>query len=209
MDPMEAESLLRNLDRRTQQVEQILRTLPTREEVRAEIRNAVRPSAGDESLRETTAKLATREDLAAAIAPLATQGQLADAIAPLATQAQLAAAIEPLATKKELTAAVELLATKAELAAAVEPLATKKELTAAVEPLATRNEMREEGERTRRHFDVVAESLRDDIRLIAESQVSLQKGGKQDKREIDGILKTHEKRIGGLEAANARMRKRR
>ena len=36
-----------------------------------------------------------------------------------------------------------------------------------------RTEIREEGIVTRRHFDVVAESLRDDIRLIAEGLVAL------------------------------------
>ena len=36
-----------------------------------------------------------------------------------------------------------------------------------------RQEMREEGIATRRHFDVVAESLRDDIRIIAEGLIAL------------------------------------
>jgi len=36
-----------------------------------------------------------------------------------------------------------------------------------------RQEIREEAMTTRRHFDVVAESLRDDIRLIAEGLVAL------------------------------------
>lgn len=39
--------------------------------------------------------------------------------------------------------------------------------------LATRAELREESERTRRHFDIVAERLRDDIRLLDEGQASL------------------------------------
>lgn len=34
-------------------------------------------------------------------------------------------------------------------------------------------EIREEGVSTRRHFDVVAESLRDDIRIIAEGLIAL------------------------------------
>ena len=33
--------------------------------------------------------------------------------------------------------------------------------------------MREEGERTRRHFDVVSESLRDDIRILADGLVAV------------------------------------
>jgi len=36
-----------------------------------------------------------------------------------------------------------------------------------------RQEIREEGATTRRHVDVVAESVRDDIRLIAEGLVAL------------------------------------
>ena len=69
------------------------------------------------------------------------------------------------------------LATKADLEAAIEPLATRAELRAAIEPLATRTELHaaiaESEERMRRHFDVVAESLRDDIRLIAEGLAAL------------------------------------
>jgi len=59
------------------------------------------------------------------------------------------------------------LATKDEL----KTLATKEELRAAVAPLATREELRlavqEEGERSRRYMDVLTESLRGDIHLIA------------------------------------------
>jgi hypothetical protein len=47
-------------------------------------------------------------------------------------------------------------------------LATKEGLRTAVEEAA-----REEGERTRRHFDMVAESLRDNIKIIAEGHLSL------------------------------------
>ena len=47
-------------------------------------------------------------------------------------------------------------------------LATKSDLAAAVEPLVTRAELR-----ARTHFDVVAESLRDDLRLIAEGLAAL------------------------------------
>ena len=64
-----------------------------------------------------------------------------------------------LATKEEL----RVLATKEELAAAIAPLATKQELRA---------EIREEGERSRRYMDVVAEALRSDIQLLAEHVAS-------------------------------------
>ena len=106
--------------------------------------------------------LATKADL------LATKAEL---------EAAIAGAIEPLATRAELRAAIEPLATRAELRAAIKPLATRAELRAAIEPLATRAELRaaiaESEERMRRHFDVVAESLRDDIRLIAEGLAAL------------------------------------
>ena len=114
---------------------------------------------------------------------LATKGDLQAAVEPLATKAELRAAIdaavEPLATKAELRAAID---------AAVEPLATKAELRAAIdaafEPLATKVELRdlrtevlarvtESEQRIRTHFDVVTESLRDDIKLIATAFESL------------------------------------
>ena len=44
-------------------------------------------------------------------------------------------------------------------------LATKEDLKA----FATKDDVREEGERTRRHFDVVAEQMKTDIALVAES----------------------------------------
>lgn len=67
-----------------------------------------------------------------------------------------------LATKADLDAAIAPLATKAELATAIAPLATKAELAAAIAPLATRSEML-----------ALHESLRDDIRILADSVLSL------------------------------------
>ena len=167
MDAMEAEDLLKKLDRRMQNVEQILPTLPTREEMRAEIRAEIR-----------------------------------EAVRPLATKEELA----KLVTNDKLEGIVATLATKEDLAAAIAPLATKAELAAAIAPLATKAEMREEGERTRQHFDVVAESLRDDIRLIAESQVALQAEVRLGRKDLDGRLNNHDKRITRLEASDARKR---
>jgi hypothetical protein len=85
----------------------------------------------------------------------------------LATRHDLHAAIAPLVAHEEMHAAVT---------AAVAPLATRDEMhvaiAAAVAPLPTRDEMRTairaEGEETRRHFDVVAESIRSEVRVIAE-----------------------------------------
>ena len=56
-------------------------------------------------------------------------------------------------------------------------LATREDLKAAIAPLATKAELRaaiaESEQRMRTHFDVVAESLRDDVRLVAEAVVAL------------------------------------
>ena len=76
------------------------------------------------------------------------------------------------------------LATRDDLQAEIEPLATKAELRAAIEPLATKAELRDlrtdvlarisdSEQRMRTHFDVVTESLRDDIKLIASAFDSL------------------------------------
>lgn len=92
------------------------------------------------------------------------------------------------------------LATKAELAAAIAPLATKAELAAAIAPLATKAEMREEGERTRRHVDVVAESLRQDIRRIAEAQAASDVKIDALALELRRGLANHERRLTRLEA---------
>lgn len=82
----------------------------------------------------------------------------------LATRDDLRVAIAPLATKEELRAAVALLATKEELRAAIAPLATKEELRDAVS---------ESEQRLRVHLDVIAESLRHQIQLLAEAVAAL------------------------------------
>ncbi len=72
-----------------------------------------------------------------------------------------------LPTRDELHAAI---------AAAVAPLATKEEARSpspAIAPLATKEELREEGERSRRHMDIVGEALRSDIQLLAEHLASV------------------------------------
>jgi hypothetical protein len=131
-------------------------------------------------------------------------------VEPLATKehvtAAIADAIDPLATKAEVAAAIAPLATKEELAAAIAPLATKEDLAAAIAPLATKEEMREEGTRTRQHFDVVAESLRGDIRLLADHQVAFQAEVKRGFKEVGKRLDNHEKRITRLEARDRKRR---
>jgi hypothetical protein len=108
MEQQSLEAVVRNIDRRLERVEQILPTLPTKEDVKNYVAEAIAP-------------LATKEYVSSSIGA---------AIAPLATRAELAQ------TKQEL-----------------------------------RFEIREEGERTRRHFDVVAERLEGQFRLLAEGQI--------------------------------------
>jgi hypothetical protein len=100
------------------------------------------------------------------------------------------------------------LATREELQAAIAPLATREEMHAAIQaavaPLATREEVRAEARETRRHFDVVAESLHDDIRLVAEGLVAL--GAKFDRfrRRVDRDLAKVDERLTALEARRRR-----
>jgi hypothetical protein len=89
------------------------------------------------------------------------------------------------------------LATKEELRETVAGLATKEELREAVARLATKEELREEGERTRRHFDVVAERMRDDIRLVAEGHLATE--AKFDRHRLEHLAL--ERRVTTLEIA--------
>jgi len=106
------------------------------------------------------------------------QEALAEAIAPLATTAEL----QPLATRAEL-----------------QPLATRVELQEVRSVL--REEMRHEGERTRRHFDVVAERLEGHIRLIAEGQVLLQERFEDLRTDLKADIAQLDRRVMRLEAA--------
>jgi alkylhydroperoxidase/carboxymuconolactone decarboxylase family protein YurZ len=156
MDGAETEAVLRNLDQRVGRIEQILPTLPTRDEMRSAIQ---------------------------------------DAVAPLATKEELRAAIAPLATKEELRAAIA-------------PLATKEELRAAIAPLATKDELREEGERTRRHFDVVAEGLAVQIKVIAEGHAALKTSIDDLRTELKADVAGLDKRVTALEAERSQRRRR-
>ena len=91
-----------------------------------------------------------------------------------------------LATRDEshaaLATAVAALATKEDLRFAIAPLATKEELRLAIAPLATKEELREEGERSRRHMDIVGEALRSDIQLLAEHLAAVRPNPRDDAR---------------------------
>jgi len=113
----------------------------------------------------------------------------------LATKAELKEAVAPLATRDEMHAAI---------AEAVAPLATKAELAKAVAPLATRAEMHtaiaEEGERTRRHFDVVAERLEGHIKLLAEGHAALRDDVRDMRTEVKTDIAQLDRRVMRLEA---------
>jgi ribosomal protein S17E len=121
----------------------------------------------------------------------------------LATKDDLQKAIAPLATKEELRNAVAGLATKEELRNAVAGLATKEELRNAVAGLATKEEVKAEGERTRAHFDAVAERLEEQIRLLAEGLLSLTRQFEEFKAETNARFAEMDRRLARLEARYA------
>jgi len=110
----------------------------------------------------------------------------------LATRAELA----PLATRAEL---------KHEIAEATAPLATKAELgeaiAAATAPLATKAELKEESERTRRYFDVVAERLEGRIGLLADGLVGLREHMDERFEQVTTNLAQLDRRVTRLESA--------
>ena len=108
-----------------------------------------------------------------------------------------------LATKDDLHKAIAPLATKEELRNAVAGLATKEELRNAVAGLATKEEVRAEGERTRAHFDAVAERLEEQIRLLAEGLLSLTRQFEEFKAETNARFAEVDRRLARLEARYA------
>ena len=95
------------------------------------------------------------------------------------------------------------LATKDDLQKAIAPLATKEELRNAVAGLATKEEVKAEGERTRAHFDAVAERLEEQIRLLAEGLLSLTRQFDEFKAETNARFARIEDRLTRLEARYA------
>ena len=83
-------------------------------------------------------------------------------------------------------------------------LATKEDLRRAIDravaPLATKEELLAEGERTRRHFDVVAESLRSEIRLIADGHVHLSQRMDASEARTTQAIASLDRRVTRLEA---------
>lgn len=137
---------------------------------------------------EILATLATKDDLKA-------HPTKAD-LKSYPTRDDLAAAVATLATKDDLKA----YPTRDDLAAVVATLATKDDLAA------TRAEMfaaiREEGERTRRHFDIVSEQMRESIGVIAEGHATLD-------RKIDAVAAEAKRDTADLDRRVTRLETRR
>jgi len=120
-----------------------------------------------------------------------------------------------LATKKDLKAHatkenLKAWTTKGDLKAYatkddLKAFATKDDLRKAIEPLVTREEMhaalREEGQRTRTHFNAVAERLETKIQLIAEGQVALQERFEDLRKDVHGDVAQIDRRVTRLEAS--------
>jgi hypothetical protein len=159
-------------------------TLATKEDLRAERRE----------LDAVIATLATKEDLKAG------RRELDGVIATLATKEDLKA------ERRELDAVIATLATKEDLKA----FATKDDLKA----FPTRDEMRaaihEAAAQTRTHFDVIAESLRDEIRIALEghssttSRVASLEG---DCDRLDAKYEQVDRRVTALESRGATKRR--
>jgi hypothetical protein len=109
---------------------------------------------------------------------------------------------DTLATKAyvsaKISSAIAPLATKAELAAAIAPLATREELQAGM--AAIRAEIKEEGERTRHYFDVVAERLESSIRIIAEGHTALDRKADAVHAELKEADAALDRRVTRLES---------
>jgi hypothetical protein len=132
-----------------------------------------------------------------------TKEDLQVALAPLATREEMNAAFAKVPTRDEMTAAFANVPTREEMNAAFAKVPTHQEMNAAL--AITREEMalmmREEGDRTRRHFDVLAENLRDDIRLLAEGQVALHQRVDNLRTELRADIAALDRRVMHLETA--------
>ncbi|OFW15917.1 MAG: hypothetical protein A3H29_12185 [Acidobacteria bacterium RIFCSPLOWO2_02_FULL_67_21] len=85
------------------------------------------------------------------------------------------------------------LATKDDL----QGFATKDDL----QRFATKDDLVQSAEHTRRYFDIVAERLRDDIRLIAEGQAHLARRVEEFRTELTTDIAGLDRRVMRLEAA--------
>ena len=93
------------------------------------------------------------------------------------------------------------LATKEDLKAFPTKEEMRQAIAEAVAPLATKNEVREEGERTRRHFDIVAGRLEGQIRLVAEGHGALQQRMDDGFKEVKSDIARLDRRVMKLEVS--------
>ena len=98
---------------------------------------------------------------------------------------------------------------KADLDAAIAPLATKAEMKAdlATLELELKADSKARAEETRRHFDVVSEGLRAEIRVLADGVAAGQASfARVDARHEDAmrVLTQHDQRLTRLETARKR-----
>jgi hypothetical protein len=87
-------------------------------------------------------------------------------------------------------------------------LATKDDLKAFPTRAEVKLLVEEEGKRTRRHFDVVAEDMKDGIKVIADGHKALGDRITNLGRDIRSVLDNHEPRITNLEASKRKRRQR-
>jgi cobalamin-dependent methionine synthase I len=145
----------------------------------------------------------TKEDLRISLAPLATREEMNAGFAKVPTREEMNAAFANVPTREEINAAFANVPTREEMNAAFANVPTHQQMNAALAMM--RDEMvhmmRDEGDRTRRHFDVVTENLRDDIRLLAEGQVALHQRVDSLHTELKADIAALDRRVMRLEAA--------
>jgi hypothetical protein len=177
MEQHEIEAHIKNIANRTERIEQILPTLATKADLEAIADRTKR-------IEQILPTLATKEDLKAFASK--------EDLKAFATKEDLKA----FATKEDLKA----YATKEDLKA----YPTKEDLKA----YPTRNEVKtmiqEDGERTRRHFDIVAEEIRASVEKIAEGHGVLDARIEGVHAELKTDLDKHERRIARLEVERRR-----
>jgi chaperonin cofactor prefoldin len=143
---------------------------------------------------------------------LVTKTDLETAVGELRTEIQ--AAIAPLATKAEVTGVTtEVAAVRTDVSALKSDVSTLKTdvsilktdvATLKTEVTALKVELyaaiRAEGVETRRHFDVVADGMHADFRILAEGLVTTQGHCDTRHRDVTRTLNEHDHRLTRLEA---------
>jgi hypothetical protein len=177
-------------------------------------------------------QMPTREEMNARFAQVATREEMDARFALVPTREEMRAGFAQVATREEMNARFALVPTREEMRAGFAQVATREEmqaqgsdLRAAIqglhdESVAANVELREYIEfvfqrhagETRRHFDVVADGLRDDIKKVAEAQVAtteridrlerkMDSGFADIRRDVAGIIdiafKRRDRRIRG------------